>query len=184
MKNKKIQIIILVVGITLIIIGLSILIYSNIHEQNQNTKKKEETVLTSYNTFKGSTELFNTAWDKFQTAVSSDLFVESVEDDYDVWQESIKEYKKAVDLVENDSKELKKVCINNYYKNKDVQNKCDAFIIAYETTINYFVKDIDTYNQFIKEYKKDNDNKEVSEYVQDIYEYIDINEDGRFIGKD
>lgn len=186
MKSKKIAIIVCVFGILLIVGGLSLGSYIYLMRQSKEHKKVEDKILTEYNTFKDNVESFNEFRNKsYYNKVATDLYVESVESDYESWIEVIDDYTKYVDHVEEASAYLKENCVNKYYSNSNIKNKCDSFVIAYETTLNYYTKDIISFNEIITSYLRnlEEEQDKIKLYDQK-YDYMDINLDGKFIGKD
>lgn len=181
MKRSKLIISLIVVGLICIITGSSILVYNNISNSKKRAKEDKELIVSSHGVFKTEIEAFNEARSNYYNDVASDLFVESIED-YDKWIEVIDAYTKTIDNVEAKSKNLKNLCINRYYGSIDIKNKCDSFVIAYETAVNYYTKDIIEFNENIKKFNNSlSDKKE--EYKLN-YEYTDINDDGKYFGKD
>lgn len=186
MKSKKIAVIICIFGILLIIGGLSLGSCIYLVRQNKEHKRVEDKILVEYNIFKDNVESFNEFRNKnYYNEVATNLYVESVESEYESWVEVLNRYTELVDRVDNSSTFLKKNCVNKYYSNKNVKNKCDSFVIAYETTINYYTKDIFSFNDTITSYLKEisGEQENIRLYKQK-YNYIDINLDGKFIGKD
>lgn len=180
MKKKNLIIVISI----LIVISISVsatLIYLQIDKKNKEKKKNEEEIVTKYETFREKVEDFNTERKIFTNQVLSDLFEENL-DNYDKWISEAKNYEEKVKIVDDYSKVLKEKCINKIYDKQDIKNKCDAFVIAYETVFNYYVKDILELNKVLSEITT-NSKKEYKEY-EIKYEYTDINNDGKFYGKD
>lgn len=185
MKKRKIGLVLLIIGIVLIIGGITSYIYINIIRDNNEQKRMENTILEDYEVFKTKTESFNTIRTNYSNDIVNDLFVENVEDNYDKWIEETNQYTKIVDEIENVSNNLKELCVNKFYSNKDVSNECTSFIISYETIMNYYTRDINNLNKTIDEYNNLKEkNKEEKELYNLKYNYTDINEDGKFVGKD
>ena len=76
-----------------------------------------------------------------------------------------------------DTNYLKEKCIRKNYTDEDLKNKCDAFIIAYEESVNFYVKDINNFNEQLSDINNQIEDKELNKYKQ-IYQYVDINSDG------
>ncbi len=185
MKNKKLAMVVLIVGLIFIIMGITIGTYLYIDNQNKEDQKTEDNILNSYDVFKNNIDIFNNERATYYDSVDKNLFPESVEEEYENWIAVLNTYTNAIDVVEESSKELKEQCVNKYHSNEDVKNKCESFVIAYETVVNYYTKDINTFNQTIENYL--NSKSEVKEGIslyQLKYDYTDINLDGKFIGKD
>ena len=181
MKNRSIVIILVVIGVFCIVSGSSMMVYNTINEQNKNKKQAEELIVKGHSVFKNEIESFNQARTDFYEKVISDMFIETVEN-YDEWIKVIDEYTATVDKVEEKSKNLKGACVTKFYSSLDVRNKCDSFVIAYETAVNYYTKDIKAFNESIIDFNKNLDNK-LNEYELK-YEFTDINDDGKYYGKD
>ena len=185
MKKRKIAVFMLVLGILLIVLGISILIYNEMTNKKQKQENLEKNVIEKYETFKNNVESFNETRSIYYSDVVENLFTETVEDEYKNWITILDKYTNKVDEVEKSSAYLKKECVNKYYSNKDVMNKCDSFVIAYETVINYYTKDIISFNEVIDKYHNEYDKskeKEINNYSSK-YDYVDINLDGEFIEK-
>lgn len=184
MKNKKLAVFALIVGILLIIIGLSVGIYTYINKNKEENKKYEETILKEYETFKTNTDTFNDMRTAYYNDVAKNLYPESVEEEYENWMEVLKNYTDSIDKVESSSNKLKEECVNKYHSNEDIKNKCESFVIAYETVMNYYTKDIISFNETINAYLDDAEDEEEIQSYELKYDYTDINVDGKFIGKD
>ena len=176
MKNKVVKIMISIV-IVLIILTVGLFIYKQIDTRNKEKRKVEKEIVKNYQTFREKVEDFNEERKIYVNQVESDLFVESSYK-YPEWITEIDKYTEKVDIIDKNSDYLKEKCINHLYSNQDIKNKCEAFIIAYETAFNYYVKDIMLFNESIEEF-----NKEDLEQYELKYDYVDINKDGNFFGK-
>jgi len=187
MKKRKIAIFIFVLGMLLIVLGISILIYNNLINKKNEQKKLENNIIEKYDIFKKNVESFNELRNYYYSQVVDNLFTETVESDYDNWIVVLDDYTSKVDNVEKSSSYLKKQCVNKYHSNKDVTNKCDSFVIAYETVINYYTKNVVSFNAVLDEYRRENgivdEESEIKNYSSK-YNYVDVNSDGKFIGKD
>lgn len=183
--KRKLPIIFLIIGILLILVGLSWIVYEEIIVENKEKQQVEDKIVKEYDSFKDKVEIFNQKRTVYYDEVVDDLFIESVKDNYNDWVLILDEYTTTVDEVEKESSYLKEHCVNSYYSNKDVFNKCEAFEIAYETVMNYYAKDIIDFNEVIDSYRKEYDisEEEVLDYELK-YNYIDIDDDGKYIGKD
>lgn len=187
MKNKKIAVFILVLGIILIISGIGAFIYKEISDMNKEKKELETNVTNNHETFRKNVDSFEEIRSTYYSDVVNNLFPETVEDSYKNWITIVDNYTNIVDNVEKNSSYLKEHCIDRKYPNNTIKNKCDSFIIAYETVINYYTKDIISFNEVLNQYYSKNEiNKEESEIKEYLlkYNYVDINSDGEFKGKD
>lgn len=186
MNKKKFFILFTVVGTILVFLGILLAVITIVNKQNQEKKDTENKINVYYTGFKQYADQFADIRQSYTEAVTENLYPESVSEEYDNWLEAIDSYKKLVDQAIIPAENLRNLCIDKTYSNKDVENNCTAYIINYETIMNYFVKDLEEFNTFITDYLEDNDSSDVTTYDLDTdkYNYLDVNEDGKFIGKD
>lgn len=183
--NKKIPFIVFLVGVLFVIIGVSLMIFDSTNKINKDKKELENKILEEYEVFKQKIDSFNLARDNYYNKVAKNLYPELVEDDYEEWLDVLNNYTITTDDIENVSNYLKENCVNKYYSNNDIKNKCDSFVIAYETAINYYTKDIYAFNDNLDLYRSNNDGGKESILDYNLkYSYVDIDSDGRFFGKD
>ena len=185
MKKKNLAFIILVICFLLIVSGVTYFVYDNLHEKKVENEKIENSILKDYEVFREKVDDFTLNRATYHDEVLMNLFIETVESDYDKWIPILEEYTSSVDAVENASNNLKDLCVNHYYSKEDIKNKCQSFVIAYETTMNYYTKDILSFNDILEQYRTTaiNSNENLNDYELK-YNYTDINKDGNFVGKD
>ena len=181
MKNKKFVIIFIILGFLLIISGIVMVVLNKIDSDKKEKENQKNIVVKSYDTFKEYVDTFNKNRSDYYENVSSNMFLETVED-YESWISYIDNYTKTVDDIVSISTELKDICVSKKYTDSDVKTKCVSFIIAYETAINYYTKDIIEFNKNIDLYNESLENK-LDKYELK-YEFIDIDDDGKYVGKE
>ncbi len=185
--SKKNIVIISIVGTVLIFLGILITVVGIIQENKKESQNKKEEILSSYRHFKENTDKFIDVRKNYYEVVVDDLYNESVKEGYKIWIKELKSYQELVDKIIDTGSPLERLCINQIHTDQEVINDCNAFVINYETAINYFVKDVDDFNSFIQNYLDNYVTEEtnVKKYQinTDKYHYIDINDDGNFIGK-
>ena len=182
MKHFKLAIFLLIVGILLVVCGNSLLVFKLMDNKKENEEKFVKTVDEKYNLLKKDIESFNKVREQYDTKVSANLFIETI-DEYSNWIKEIDSYTKVINKIDKDSKYLKDNCVNKTYTDKETNNKCSAFVIAYESSINLYVNDITEFNKKIEEFKKEIDDEKIVEY--DLkYKLTDINKDGKFEGSE
>ncbi len=188
MGDKKTKVIICIaVGILLVFLGITFSIVSILNQEKKETQKTQDEIREKYQAFKTEADKFTESRKDYQKVVEEDLFVESVEEDYEIWVEAIKKYQDTVDKVNDKAQSLDKLCVNKNYPDQDVMANCQAYMINYETVMNYYVKDIEAFNEFLEEYYTDykGDQEKYPTYeLDEKYHYIDVNDDGKYIGKD
>mgnify|MGYP004503109517 CR=1 FL=1 len=165
-----------VLGILFILLVIIVIIYFVIGYKNDQieSKKKIDSVITSYNNFKTHIDSFNKERDNFYQVVMKDMYYEDLKNNDT----------KTIEPLEDDYKELKDKCVDVLYPDVSVNNKCEAFVIGYEKAINSYVSDIKKYNENIKDYNdvlEENDTK--IEEVKLTIDYIDVDGDRKYLGK-
>ena len=183
--NKKNIIIIAVVGTVLVFLGILLIVVNQIRNQNQEKENRENNLVTYYSEFKDKADKFADKRIKYTEKVVENMYYESVNDEYDDWIKELSSYNQLVDDILSSAKSLEKLCVNQVYTKEELKNNCDAYIINYETVMNYFVKDVEEFNSFISNYNNEYDSKvDTYQFDANKYHYLDINDDGKFIGKD
>ena len=177
MKKKVVYILIAFI-VLIAMIASAFLIYKKIDKNNKEKKKIEENIISSYVTFNEKKEILNSERKVYLLQIESNISKETL-DEYENWINEINNYTVNLDNVEQASKYLKEKCIDATYKNQDVKNTCEQFISAYETAVNYYVKDIISFNETLK-----NVSSGSKPEFELKYNYTDINKDGKFVGKD
>lgn len=182
--KRKLPIVILIVGVLLIVAGITFGFYKEFNDAKKEKQELEERIINDYKAFEKEIEKFNEVRSTYYTDVDDNLYQETVEDEYNDWIEVLDKYTESVDNVENTSVYLKEKCVGQNYSNQDIVNKCQSFIIAYETVMNYYTKNINDFNKVINEYLDDNEDNEEIKVYESKYNYTDIDDDGKFYGKD
>ena len=151
MKNKT-AIILLVLGIISLISGGILTFVTNYKEDQAKITKTMNIIVDDYETFRKQVETFSTSREKIYNEVMNTQYYAEVYSNYNVNVQKLQEYENAVVEIDKVGKKLKESCIGKNYTNQDVVNKCNAFVINYEQSINYFINDINRFNSRIKEY--------------------------------
>ncbi len=200
MKREYAKLFSFLIGITFILSGI-IFTLTRVYKNNKAQSIEEENIIAAeiknvYESFKIKTEEFSTKRDLINSDISEYVsYYTGIEKNYNDMIEELKEYENLVIEVEDAAVYLKKHCLNESYSDQDANNKCNAYIINYEKTVNSFISDIEFFNSKIDEYNNwiiseneelDDEDKyiEVERYKATKYkEYIDINNDGTYLGR-
>ena len=173
-----------VLGITLILSGVLLSFYESFAIDIDDAKENEKQIEEKYESMKVLLNEINDSRGNIYNLVINDLYIEKVESSYSTWYQTYQSYKTVIDKMEKYKTELNKRCFNILYQDSNIQSKCDSMMLSFETAINYYVKDVGKFNEFITNY---NVGKQEAEYKQTIelgnYNYIDFNDDGRYTGK-
>lgn len=200
MKREYAKLFSFLIGIAFILSGI-IFTLTRVYKNNKAQSIEEENIIATeiknvYESFKIKTEEFSTKRDLINSDISEYVsYYTGIEKNYNDMIEELKEYENLVIEVEDAAVYLKKHCLNESYSDQDANNKCNAYIINYEKTVNSFISDIEFFNSKIDEYNNwiiseneelDDEDKyiEVERYKATKYkEYIDINNDGTYLGR-
>ena len=112
------------------------------------------------------------------------MLIENLESNYDSGVIKLQDYEVTANKIFGYKEFLQDNCSDIIYNDSDVQSKCDSMLISYETANNYFVKDINKWNEFVNNY---NNQLEDELYKRSLFDlkrdYIDFNDDGEYLGK-
>lgn len=190
MSNKKSTLILILLGILSIVLGFIILFISNIKKDQQEMNRRMTKIGSKYDTFKKKVEEINVVRDNLHKEFLDTIYYETFSENELKYRKSLYNYEKQVTDLSKKNSTLKEYCKSGiYYSSSDVNNKCNAFNLAYEQLINTFVDDVNKYNGNIAQYNKwlKEQNKNESEKIEN-YEtkktYIDYNKDGQYSGKE
>ena len=182
MKNtKKVKMILIITCIVLVIALIGFGIFKVIDKSNKDRKarqKRENEIVKNFEAFKDAAYAFGDESIEYRSWIKDDIN-EATLYQYDAWILSLDAMTSAVDDMEKVALMYKKNCVNKKYSNKDVQEKCDAFMEAYEEVINTYVVDVEDFNTKIAELKEKTKKEELKEYELK-YEKVDINKDNVF----
>lgn len=182
MRLKK-ESIIGIIGVLLIIFGIISYFVIELKEEKDTINEDVTKVVENYSKYKNFAE--ETSNWKVEN-IPTNIFIEEVNTSYSSWIEIYDQYKSKLEEHETYAKDLKKLCINKTYNDSDVTSKCDAFIIAYETLVNYYVDDVNNFNKLLEDYRTSTtiidklDN--ITDFDKGNFDYIDINDDGEYTG--
>lgn len=178
--KKKVRIILIVLLCLLVVGGIvftSVSVINKINKDKKEQEKIENEIVDNFDAFKEAIEEFNVEWSTYNSVIKPDIN-KNTEYQYDGWILSLDSYTEAVDKIEKLSKVYKKNCVNKYYANQSVNNKCEAFVVAYEKAINSYVKDIEDFNEKIDEINESA--KEDLKKYDLKYEKVDLNNDKEY----
>ena len=180
--NKKVKIV-LITLLCLVIVGgivfASITIIDKAEKSKKEFERKEKEILDNFEAFKEAIDGFNVEWSTYHSVIESDINANTVYQ-YDGWILSLDSYTEAVDEVENASNVFKNNCVNDHYIDVNVENKCKAFVDAYEKAINSYVEDIDNFNMKIDELNEKRKDEDKLENYECKYKLVDLNKDNTF----
>ena len=186
-RNRHLGIIILI-GFLLIVIGIISYIVINYNNDQAEVKKRMNIVLNTYDTFKTDVEKFNSIRDSIYNEVMQDMYYDTLKNNDVRYKELFSSYKESLEVIDKDYKKIEDKCINVLHPKAVVNNKCEAIVEGYEEVINTYVSDVERYNKNIKAYnkyvKENNSNDFNLEEIKLDRDYLDINGDREYLGKE
>jgi len=182
MKNtKKVKLILIIVAVLLVVIVIGYSLFTVIDKSNKDRKerqKREREIVKNFESFKEAALAFGEESVEYRSWIKDDINDATLYQ-YDAWILSLDRMSDAIKEMDKTAPMYKKNCINKKYSNKDVQEKCNAFIETYEEAINTYVVDVEDFNNKITELKEKTKKEELKEYELK-YEKIDLNKDNLF----
>ncbi len=198
MKNQYVRLFSSLLGITFILSGV-IFTFTKTYKDDKNKKIQEEHIIVDeignvYQTFFEKENNLTT----YRTSLIEKIneyvtYYSQMSDGYDEIIEMIENYETQITEIEDISSYLKDKCTDKYSV-VETNEKCNAYYINLEKTINLFIGDMKYFNSKIKEYnewtKTENESiiaetkyEELNEYNPKKYkEYVDLNNDKTFLG--
>ena len=198
-KQQYIQLFSFMLGLTFIISSI-VFTLGNAYKEERKERINEETIIAEkisevYGDFYEKESKLNEFRDELTTKISeSAAFFAKMPENYDDIIDGFKKYEESVQEIEEASVYLKEKCPKRY-SILDANNKCNAYYINLEKTINLFVGEVRYFNSKIKEYNEwtvvENENPLVikkyeikDEYDSKVYtEFVDLNEDDTYLEK-
>lgn len=171
-------------GVVLILSGVGVFIISDQNEKNMKDKENSEKIVASFGAFSESATVFSNKRLEVYDTIFQDVILEDYASNKESYDDLFNTYMETLQNMDEAGKDLKELCPNHTYKDSDVVSKCSSYMTAYETSVNYFIKDVNLYNDQIELYNK-TASEPIALYQSDIYsDYIDFNGDGAYLGKD
>lgn len=182
---KRHAFLVAVFGILLVSAGCLSSFVKSFAKDINDTKQNIDIIENKYKTFKGLLQSFNGDREIVFTDIFNNMFIENLESNYDNWVIKLQDYEKTANKIFSYKDFLIDSCNNIIYNDSDIQSKCDSMLISYETANNYYVKDINKWNEFVNSY---NLSLEDELYKRNLFDlktrnYIDFNDDGEYLGK-
>lgn len=183
MKRKAI--LFLVFGVLLIGSGLILSFVESFANDIESSKENIKHIEKEYNNFKDLLQSFNGEREIIYTDIFNNLFIENIDSSYDGWVIELQDYEKTTEKILDYKNFLNENCFGIIYGDSSIQSKCDSMLISYETVNNYYVKDINKWNDFVNRYNSTLEDKIYSRELFDLKSrnYIDFNDDGEYLGK-
>ena len=186
--KKVVSIIFLIAGIISLGIGIGIM-YKNESDKQKALEALKTSIVNDYEDFKVKVEVFSEERTNIYQSLNKITYLTDIKVNYASLIEKYKNYEETLKEIDKVSKDLKVNCFEQEFKEVTINNKISAFVINYEQAVNYFIQDVNNFNEKVKLY---NDwlkqtyptaqVVELEEYVSSYTKYVDVNNDGVFEG--
>ena len=145
-------------------------------------KKDKEEILHRINevndefeVFSTNTSVFESFRDELYNVVLSNVYYDTMYDEDKAVKNKLSNYENLVDELTKNTKRLNKLCDDVYYPDSKVNTKCNNYKSIYEQVVNYFISDINVYNENVvkyNEYQKNNNSDLRVDKYKTTKEYI------------
>ena len=151
------------------------------------TQKRIDIVNNEFEVLSTNTTVFENLRDELYNKVLSNVYFETMYKDAAKVKEKLSNYENLVDELEKTTVKLDNLCKNVYYPDMETNTKCSNYKNIYEQVNNYFVSDIEVYNNNVEKYNKDQEIKKSKKLIDNYNthrDYIDYNGDKKYDGKE
>lgn len=181
---RKKAVVFAVIGILLVGFGGVMSFVKSFAKEVTDAQESLEAIQTQYQSFKELMEVINQKREHLYSDVMNDLYAEHAVEKYANWIVAFQDYEQTIEQVTSYKPALEQRCMNILYNDSNAQSQCDSMLLSYETAINYYVKDVLKFQEFIELYNIGVDDlSKLKPYDLKNYNYIDFNDDGRYLGK-
>ena len=184
---KKIAMIMMTLSFVLIISGGVSSFVLGLKKDKEEIYNRISEVNNEFEVFSTNTSVFENFRDELYNVVLSNVYYDTMYDEDKAVKNKLSNYENLVDELTKNTKRLDKLCNDVYYPDSKVNTKCNNYKSIYEQVINYFVGDINVYNENVvkyNEYQKSNNSDLRVDKYKTAKKYIDYNDDKEFDGKE
>lgn len=187
MNYKKIAMGIMTLSFVLIISGGVSSFVLGLQKDKEEIYNRIIEVNNEFEVFSTNTTVFENFRNELYNVVLSNVYYDTMYDEDKNVKNKLSNYENLVDEFTKNTKKLNDLCENVYYPDGKVNTKCSNYKLIYEQVVNYFVSDINVYNENVKKYneyqKNNNSDLRVDKYKTSKV-YIDYNNDNEYDGKE
>ena len=199
MKRQYLRLFSFLIGITFIISGILFTLVNNYKEEKKKKVAEEDAIADEivdiYKTFYDKeVELSDYRDEVLKSVKDFSVFFTEMPDGYGNVYPMVEKYEVLVTEIEDASEYLRDNCKRRYSK-LDANEKCDAYYINLEKSINIFIGDLEFFNSKIKDFNEWTETENTSLIATKTYEklneytakkytdYVDLNDDGTYLGR-
>lgn len=186
--KRKISLGISIFGIICLLAGAGLL-YVNLNNSKKEYESLKTSIVNDYENFKVKIESFSEERTNIYNSLNEITYLTDLATNYDKLVQEYKDYELTLQEIEKSSEDLKVNCYKRDYVETDINNKVSAFTINYEQAINYYIQDVEAFNEKIRNYNNWVQTSQVintytilEEYESSYKDYVDVNGDGIYNG--
>lgn len=186
--KRKLSLVIAIIGFVSLVVGSSLLIKGLTNSRNEYEALKAS-IVNDYEDFKVKIESFSEERTNIYEGLNKITYLTDVITNYDSLVQEYDKYGESLKEIELSSKDLKVNCYKKEFVETEITNKVSAFTINYEQAINYYIQDVEKFNEKVRAYNEwvENNQLEATFKIYDEYEsiykeYVDVNGDGIYNG--
>ena len=199
MKQQYLRLFSFLIGVTFIISGILFTVVNNYKDEKREKIKKEQEIADEignvYATFYDKEKELSEYRDTLLKDINDfSVFYTEMPDGYGAVFSKVGKYETMISEIDDISSYLKGVCTKRYSV-LEANDKCEAYYINLEKTINIFIGDLEYFNSKIKSFNEwtvtENESliktrtyDKLAEYTAKKYtDYVDLNNDETFLGR-
>lgn len=186
--KRIISIIFIILGCGSLTTGVVLRIIDQ-NKQNKALTSLKASIIEDYEVFKVKIESFSTERTTVYEGLNKITYLTELPANYESLVSEYTKYENFVKEIDESSKDLKVNCFKQEYNETEITNKVSAFTINYEQAINYYIQDVETFNEKVRSYNDWVQNTQVTnvykpleEFKSSYTEYVDVNGDGIYNG--
>ena len=187
MNMRKIAYFIMTFSFILIVSGSVSTFVINLRDDQNATRQRMVVVGDKFEDFSANTSVFESFREDLYGGIFDNVYFDTLYSNDINIKNKLSNYENLVDELKKNTNSLDELCNDMYYPDGTINSKCNNYKSIYEQVVNYFVTDINNYNNNVKKYneyqKSINSDKTLALYKTDK-DYIDYNEDKIFDGKE
>ncbi len=187
MNLRKFAYILMTFSFILIISGSVSSFLISLSNDKKRTYKRMDDVSNSFEVFSTNVTAFENLREQLYTTTFNNVYYDTMYQQDNEVKNNLSNYEHLVDELKNNTTNLNKLCDNVYYPNSSVNKKCAEYKTIYEQVINYFVSDINSYNDNVTKYNNyqasQGSNLTIDKYLT-TKKFIDYDNDDKFAGKE
>ena len=154
MKNRNVAFVLMAISFVMIVSGCVSSFVISLQADRQKMQNRMILVNDEFEEFSTTTSLFEEERDELYANVLSTLYYDTLLQDDTIIKNMLSNYESMVDVLSKKADKLNKLCDDVYYPDTNVNNRCNNYRSIYEQVVNYFVTDINLYNQNITKYNE------------------------------